>query len=89
MKQTLLEDMLISLSLDFVEDFTKLQIERKSCRKIKEKFKGIPKDIQCSLDEQWRELLSEESRLDIGDSLLKQLRLLRTRDPKGLRHSND
>ena len=30
-------------------------------------------DVQCSLDEQWRALLSEETRLDVGDTLLKRL----------------
>ena len=44
--------------------------------------KGVLSDIRASIDEQWRELLTAESRLDIGDSILTQLRGLRTGDKK-------
>ena len=79
-KQQDLEDMLVSLALDFVEDFAELKLDRKSCRKLREEFVGPQNDIQCSLDEQWKDGLSKESRVDIGDSLLKQLSSLRIPD---------
>ena len=34
--------------------------------------------MRCSLDEQWKELLSNETKLDVGDSILKQLGKKRT-----------
>ena len=79
-KQQELEGMLVSLALDFVEDFTEQKIDRKSCRKAKEEFVGLQNDIQCSLDEQWKDGLSNESRLDIGESLLKQLSSLKVEE---------
>ena len=83
-KEKTLEFMLISLALDFVENFAELRIDRKSYMKLKQQsFKGLQEDIRCSLDEQWRGSLSEESRLDIGDSILKQLSKMTTEDSKG------
>ncbi len=73
-KEKSLEDMLISLSLDFVEDTTGLRVKRESCVKLKEAMMGVPMDIQCSLDEEWRGSLSKESRLDVGESLLSKLK---------------
>ena len=79
-KQQELEDMLVSLALDFVQDFTEQKVDRKSCSKVREVFVGLESDIQCSLDEQWKDRLSEESRLDIGVSLLKQLSSLKVEE---------
>ena len=79
-RQQELEDMLVSLALDFVEDFAELKLDRKSCRKLREEFVGPQNDIQCSLDEHWRDGLSKESGVDIGDSLLRQLSSLRIPD---------
>ncbi len=82
MKEKTLEDMLISLSLDFLEDITALRVQRKSCMKVKERVMGVAMDVHCSLDEQWRELLSQASRLDVGESLLSQLKELKVGDKK-------
>ena len=83
-KETTLEFMLVSLALDFVEDYAELSVDRKTCTKLKRPlFKGLEEDIRCSLDEQWRGSLSEKSRLDIGDSLLKQLSKMTTEDSEG------
>ena len=83
-KDTTLEFMLMSLAFDFVESYAELRVDRKTCTKLKRPlFKGLEEDIRCSLDEQWRGSLSKESRLDIGDSLLKQLSKMTTEDSKG------
>lgn len=82
-KDTTLEFMLMSLAFDFVESYAELRVDRKTCTKLKRPlFKGLEEDIRCSLDEQWRGSLSKESRLDIGDSLLKQLSKMTTEDSK-------
>ena len=39
-KDTTLEGLLISLSLDFVEDFTQLMLDRGSCKKTLDPFVG-------------------------------------------------
>ena len=82
-RNKILEGMLISLSLKFVEDFTQLKVSRENCVKIQETFKGLLMDIRCSLDEQWRSSLSDESKLDIGDSILKQLSEMRMEETRG------
>ena len=73
LKNEELKQMLISLSLDFVDDHLKIVTDRQ-LRKVSEKFRGSQKDIVYALDESWSDLLSEETRLDMGDSLLRSLR---------------
>ena len=50
---------------------------RHSCVSVSGEALGRMMDVQCSLDEQWRALLSEETRLDLGDTLLRELSDLR------------
>ena len=64
-------DMLTSLSLDFVEDMTKLNMRRDTLSKSD--VKGTQTDIHHSLDEGLKHLLPKESQLDFGDSLLDEL----------------
>ena len=64
-------DMLTFLSLDFVEDMTKLNVHRDTV--AKSDVKGTQAEIHYSLDEGLKHLLPKESRLDFGDSLLDEL----------------
>lgn len=73
-KQSDLELSLIDLSLNFVSDFAKLEIDKDSCKKLKTAFKGARDDLGHSLDDRLKHLLHKESRLDIGDSILEELR---------------
>ena len=68
-----LECMLLNLSLDFVSDFAKVEIDRPSCKKLKAPFKGPQEELQYSLNDHSRHLLAKESQLDIGDSILEEL----------------
>lgn len=64
-------DMLTSLSLDFIEDMTKLNVRRDTLSKSD--IKGTQTDVHYSLDEGLKHLLPKESQLDFGDSLLDEL----------------
>ena len=68
-----LEHLLLNLSLDFVSDFAKVEIDRQSCKKLKAPFKGPQEELQYSLNDHSRHLLGKESQLDIGDSILEEL----------------
>ena len=48
--------------------------------------KGVRGDIRASIDEQCRDSLTPESKLDIGDSILTKLRDLKTnqKDKEGV-----
>ena len=72
LKERELKVMLVSLSLDFIDEFLAITTDR-NVQNVEEEFKGQREDISYSLDEQWSELLTRESRLDIGDSLLRTL----------------
>ena len=73
-KQAELKQSLIDLSLNFVSDFAKVQIDKNSCKKLKTAFKGTREDLGYSLDDRLKHLLHKESKLDIGDSILDELR---------------
>lgn len=80
LKQRELEEMMASLCWDYVENETSLRIaNRKDCKKMEVSHKGVLGDIRSSLDEEWRHLLSQDSKMDIGDSILKQLREMKVK----------
>lgn len=72
-KQADLQQSLTDLSLNFVSDFAKLEIDKDSCKKLKAAFKGTREDLGYSLDDRLKHLLHKESKLDIGDSILDEL----------------
>ena len=69
-----LKQMLLSLSLDFIEDYLNIVTDR-NLKMMSQKFYGPPNDIGYSLDEMWSDLMSKESRLDLTDSLLSSLKV--------------
>lgn len=74
-----MSDMLISLCLDFVQDFISVNFDRKSCKKLpNKKFVGSQMDMHYSLDYTLKELLSADTKLDVGDAILNQLNLRTT-----------
>ena len=67
--------MLRSLILDFVADFTSVELDRLSCSRLDDTtHRGSKEDVWYSLDEQWREMLSEETRVDVGYTVLSHLK---------------
>ena len=73
LKEPELRGMLVSLSLDFVDEVLSVVTDRKVSN-LSQKCCGDPRDIAHSLDEEWNSLLSEKSRLDVGDSVLRTLK---------------
>ena len=75
LKDAVMERMLIELSLNFVEEYCDMLLNKPRWVKLEgEAFLGPESDLHCSLDEQWRELLSKASKLDVGDSILRELK---------------
>ena len=70
--QPLLQDMLHSLTLDFVSDTLNVRVEAPSLKVTDIVFKGLASDIQPSLEGN-RQLISHESHLDIRESILEEL----------------
>ena len=51
------EEMLIQLSMDYIEKQVGLHLVRKMCVKLKEKCIGTKQELHCSLNEQYKHLL--------------------------------
>ena len=69
------KEMIISLTLDFLEDYLSSILTDRNTGVVTEvKFKGPEADIVGSLDQRSEEMITRESRLDFGDSLLSSLR---------------
>ena len=64
---------LVALSLDFIDDFLSILTDRNT-RIMSQPYKGPLEDIARSVDEQQAELLTRESWLDFGESILTSIR---------------
>ena len=79
-----LRAMLRSLILDFVADFTSVELDRLSCSRLDDTtHRGSKEDVWYSLDEQWREMLSEETRVDVGYTVLSHLKQAKVGGERG------
>lgn len=54
------EDMLINLSMDYIEKQVGLRLDRKTCVRLKEKCIGTKEELHYSLNEQYKHLLKVE-----------------------------
>ena len=54
------EDMLINLSMDYIEKQVGLRLDRKTCVRLKEKCIGTKQELHYSLNEQYKHLLKVE-----------------------------
>lgn len=43
------------------------------CVQLKKKFVGPKGDIQYSIDENWKQYLPQDCKVDFGDSILKEI----------------
>lgn len=77
-QNSVLEQMLVSLTLDFTAEFTGLAIDKQTVKKLAVPFKGPKQELHWSLDDSYNHLLPKEGRLDIGESLLKEIRRLKS-----------
>ena len=78
-----LQAMLRDLILDFVADFASVELDRSSCTRLDVPHRGSKEDLWYSLDEQWREMLSEETRMDVRHTVLSHLKQAKVGGEKG------
>ena len=81
---SVLRNMLQNLILDFVADFTSRELDRGTCsRTDAPPYVGSREDLWYSLDEQWRGMLSEGTRMDVGEHVLGHLKRAMSGDEEG------
>ena len=83
-KSTDLRPMLISLSLDFTDEYLSVVTDG-TYQVLPQKFKGPRSDVVNSLDDTNAELLSRQSRLDLGESILGSLKRRKGKKAKNTR----
>ena len=66
-------DMLLTVTLDFIDDYLSIITDRKT-KILTESFKGPQQDIGFSLDHHNPELITRESWLDLSDTILSSMK---------------